>query len=98
MKRRLQSQPAAPSECGLALIELMIAMLLGLVVMGGAVSLLMANKQSYRTNEALSQVQESARTAFELLSRDVRQAGVNGCVNNGRVANVLKPYATGLAW
>ena len=74
---------------GFTLVELMISMLLGLVVIGGAMGVIQANRQSYRTNEGLSQVQESARTAFELLARDVRQAGVTGCNNNGRVANVV---------
>ncbi|HEY0686735.1 MAG TPA: prepilin-type N-terminal cleavage/methylation domain-containing protein [Steroidobacter sp.] len=74
---------------GFTLIELMISMLLGVVVIGGALGVILANRQSYRINEGLSQVQESARTAFELLARDVRQAGVTGCNNDGRVANVL---------
>lgn len=74
---------------GFTLVELMISMLLGLVVIGGALGVILANRQSYRTNEGLSQVQESARTAFELLARDVRQAGVTGCNNNNRVANVV---------
>lgn len=74
---------------GFTLIELMISMLLGLVVIGGAMGVILANRQSYRTNEGLSQVQESARTAFELLARDVRQAGVTGCDSSGRVANVV---------
>jgi type IV pilus assembly protein PilW len=74
---------------GLTLVELMVAMVLGLVVIGGAVSLTLANRQSYRTNEGLSQLQESARSAFELISRDLRQAGVTGCDNQGRIANVL---------
>jgi type IV pilus assembly protein PilW len=77
------------------LIELMVALVLGLVVVGAAVSVVLANKQSYRTNEALSQVQESARTAFELLARDLRQAGMSGCDRSGRIANVLLPNA---AW
>ena len=80
-------------DLGFTLVELMISMLLGLVVIGGATSVIIANRQSYRTNEALSQVQESARTAFELLARDVRQAGVTGCDSGGRVANVIKADA-----
>ena len=82
---------------GFTLVELMIAMTLGLIVVGGVVSVVLAGQQSYRTNEALSQVQESARTAFELMARDIRQAGVNGCGNNSRVANVLDP-APALWW
>jgi type IV pilus assembly protein PilW len=74
---------------GFTLVELMVAMVLGLVIVGGATSLIVANRQSYRTNEALSQVQESARTAFELLARDVREAGISGCDSSGGMANVL---------
>jgi type IV pilus assembly protein PilW len=74
---------------GFTLIEIMVSMVLGLVIIGGSTSLILANRQSYRTNEALSQVQESARTAFELLARDVREAGISGCESNGRMANVL---------
>lgn len=76
---------------GLTLVELMVSMLLGLVVIGGAVSLTLANRRGYSTGESLSQVQESTRTAFELLARDVRQAGISGCDNTGRIANVLDP-------
>lgn len=85
---------------GFTLVELMIAMVLGLVIVGGVVSVFLANKQSYRTNEALSQVQDHGRTAFEFLARDIRMAGLNGCVNNGRVANVLNdgPAAGGSEW
>lgn len=74
---------------GLTLIELMIAMVLGLIVVGGAISVIIANRQSYRTNEGLSQVQESTRTAFEVLARDIRQAGSTACGTTNRMANVL---------
>jgi type IV pilus assembly protein PilW len=81
---------------GLTLIELMIAMLLGLIVIAGVISVMISNKNSYRTNEGLAQVQESARTAFELIARDIRQASGNGCNNNNRTANLLS--ASALWW
>ncbi len=74
---------------GFTLVELMVSMVLGLVVVGGALSIIASNRQSYRTNEGLSQLQESARTAFEIFSRDLRQAGATGCDNTGRVGSVL---------
>lgn len=74
---------------GFSLIELMIAMLLGLMVVGSATAVFLSNKQSYRSNNALSQVQEGTRIAFELIARDLRQAGLTGCGNAGRVGNVL---------
>jgi type IV pilus assembly protein PilW len=85
------------AQRGVTLVELMVAMVLGLLVVAGAVSLTVANRRSYSTNEGLSQVQESGRTAFELLARDVRQAGILGCDNRGRIANVLDP-AGGFWW
>jgi type IV pilus assembly protein PilW len=83
---------------GVTLIELMISMVLGLAIVGGATGVILANRQSYRTNEALSQLQESQRAAFELLSRDMREAGFNGCDSRGRVANVLERRAPGPYW
>jgi type IV pilus assembly protein PilW len=80
---------------GMTLIELMVSMVLGLVVVGGVVSVLLSNKKSYSTNEGLSQIQETARTAFELMARDIRQAGGSGCDNALRMANVL---TTGTSW
>lgn len=79
----------AQSQQGFSLVELMIALVLGLMVIGSVGSVFLSNKQSYRSNTALSQVQEGSRIAFELLARSVRQAGLTGCGNFGRVANTL---------
>lgn len=76
------------TQSGFTLVELMIAMLLGLLIIGGVISVFLANKESYKTNETLSQAQDSARTAFELISRDIRQAGSTPC-GNAAVGNTL---------
>ncbi|MQM39532.1 hypothetical protein KBTX_03561 [wastewater metagenome] len=60
---------------GLTLIELMIALVLGLMLSAGAVQLFIANKQSYRLQDALARVQENGRFAVHRLSRDIRMAG-----------------------
>lgn len=88
------------SERGFTLVELMIALVLGLVVIGGVISVLLSNQQTYRTNQALSQVQDGSRTAFEFLARDIRQAGLTGCGNASKVANVLNnsPTNGGTDW
>jgi len=90
MRTALQSSKALRYRAaGFTLIELMIAMLLGLVVIGGVVSIFIAGQRSYVTNKAIGDVQDSARIAFELMARDIRDAGMTGCNNNGRMANVL---------
>lgn len=85
---------------GFTLIELMVAMLLGLIVIGGVTSVFLANQQVYRTNAALGEVQDNTRTSFELLAQNIREAGLLGCSNNGQVANVLSdgPSAGGTDW
>ncbi|WEN16696.1 prepilin-type N-terminal cleavage/methylation domain-containing protein [Rhodanobacter sp. AS-Z3] len=84
------------ASAGFTLIELMVAMLLGLIVIGGVVSVFLANQRTYRTNQALGDVQDGSRVAFEMMARDIRDASLTGCTNNGRVANVLNNRAT--AW
>lgn len=75
---------------GLTLVELMIAMTLGLILTGGVIGVFLANQQTYRVNQAISEVQENARAASQLMARDVRSAGFNGCTNSITVANTLK--------
>ncbi len=64
---------------GLTLVELMIGMTLGLFVIGGVVSVFIANQQAARTTDSLSHIQENARLAFELMARDIRGAGGLPC-------------------
>ncbi|PXV58342.1 type IV pilus assembly protein PilW [Dyella jiangningensis] len=92
---RGQSRRFVGSARGFTLIELMVAMLLGLIVIGGVMSVFLAGQQTYRSNEALSDVESSSRTAFEMMARDLRDAGFNGCDNtSGRVANVVNNNTT----
>ena len=64
---------------GFSLIELMIAMVLGLIVSGAAEALFYSNSRTYASTENLGRIQENARTAFELMARDVREAAGNSC-------------------
>jgi type IV pilus assembly protein PilW len=95
MKHRL-----AKAAAGFTLIELMVAMLLGLIVIAGVSSVFLANQQVYRTNAALGDVQDNTRMSFEMLAQNIREAGLLGCGNNGQVANVLAdgPYNSGTDW
>lgn len=68
-------------QAGLSLIELMIAMGLGLVVLGAAFAVFMSNQRTFGANEGVNRIQESARVAFELMSRDIRAAGGSACSN-----------------
>ncbi|HHW4679117.1 MAG TPA: PilW family protein [Xylella sp.] len=87
MNRRFALQRV---QRGFNLIELMITLLLGLLVVLAAISMFISSRRLYTTTENMSRLQESARVAFELMARDLREAGGNACDNNLPVANVLK--------
>ncbi len=65
---------------GLTLVELMIALTLGLIIIAAMIAVFVFNSQSYRQNEALGALQDSARFAMDSLSRDFAMAGYWGGV------------------
>lgn len=100
--RRYDARGRAPARSivrGLTLVELMIAMMLGLLVVGSASAIFISNRATYRATEGLGRVQENGRMAFELMVRDLREAGGNPCGNADRkeplkLVNVLNNPAT----
>ncbi|KAB8196948.1 Tfp pilus assembly protein PilW [Lysobacter maris] len=81
------------TAAGIGLIELMVALVLGLFITGAAISVFLSNRQTYRATENLGRVQESTRVAFELMARDVREAGGTPCAKNLPTANVVDTTA-----
>ena len=65
---------------GLTLVELMIALTLGLIVIAALVAVFSSSNQNYRQNEALASLQDNARFALDALSRDLAMAGYWGGV------------------
>lgn len=64
---------------GLTLVELMIAMVLSLVLMGGVLTIFASGKTTHQLQSGLATVQENGRHALYLLVRDIRGAGFGGC-------------------
>jgi type IV pilus assembly protein PilW len=82
---------------GLTLIELMVSLVLGLVIVGGVLSIFVSTNQTAKVNDNLMRVQENARTAFDLMARDIREAGQNPC-GSTLVANVLRSSGAIPVW
>ena len=64
---------------GFSLIELMLALALGVVVTAGIVTLFVGNNQTYTLLNGQSRMQENARFAVDFISRSARAAGYFGC-------------------
>lgn len=66
-------------QTGLSLVELLIAIALGLVLMAGVVQVFLSSKTVFSTQQAMSRIQESGRLAIDFLARDIRMAAFYGC-------------------
>ena len=64
---------------GLSLIELMIAMVIGLLLLTGTASMFISNKRIYKEQDEMGRIQENARFAMQMLIEDIRMAGYAGC-------------------
>lgn len=92
MKHPKQSLPKpAP---GFTLIELMIAMALGLTVIASAITVFSGSRKSIDLNSALTDMQDSARFALDAITRDIRMSGFQGCIDiNTSAAKILADAA-----
>lgn len=69
------------TQTGVSLVEVMVAMVIGLVLTAGVIQLFIGSKQTYRFQDAVSRVQENARFAIDALNFDIRMAGNLGCTS-----------------
>jgi type IV pilus assembly protein PilW len=67
---------------GFSLVEIMVALLISLFILGGAISILIQNQQNYRHNDDFGRLQENARFALDMITGDLRMAGYIGCVRH----------------
>ncbi|MDR2882119.1 MAG: prepilin-type N-terminal cleavage/methylation domain-containing protein, partial [Azoarcus sp.] len=87
---RSSARPAPLIQRGMTLIELMIAMLLGLIVVGGVLGIFVANSETHRQTDDLARIQENARVAVQLMGHSMREAAGNPCgipPGNGLIFN-----------
>jgi type IV pilus assembly protein PilW len=81
----------AASQAGVTLLELLIAISLSILVIGAALSLFAANRNTASSSAAVSSVSDNGRVALSFLSESVRSAGYMAC----NATNDLRQIATG---
>ncbi len=72
---------------GFSLVELMVALVLGMLLIGGVISLFGGSKATFQANEALARVQENVRFALNELQFESR-----GVTNNGFCGTRPEPF------
>ncbi|WP_404368377.1 PilW family protein [Marinobacter sp.] len=66
---------------GLSLVELMIALALSSTLIFGLFTIYLDSTQTSRMSNSLARVQESGRIGFDIMARDMRAVGYQGCAD-----------------
>ncbi len=77
------------SQQGYSIVELMVASVVGLIILSGAVTVFTGNKASQEMSSGMARIQESGRVALDILSNDIRLTGYQGCTNGTIAPEVL---------
>jgi len=88
-------------QTGFSVLELLVALSLGLVMLVGGSRLFLAASQSWQAQAVAARMQEDARQALQHLARDIRMTGMFGClrhedidfVDPGAAAAFARPLA-----
>jgi type IV pilus assembly protein PilW len=84
--------PAARACSGLSLVELLIAMTIGLAVLAGVLTVMLKARDAHAALETTARLQELARYALALIESDVRMGGHLGLLAGAeQVANLRGP-------
>jgi len=85
-------------QAGFGLVELMIAVTLGILLSTAVVQVFLATSTSSKMLDSMAQIQENARFAMRFLSREIRMAGYMGCSSIGAAGfnNIALPASTAI--
>lgn len=88
-----QPVPVRRSNGGFSLIEILVAMLIGMLLLGGMITVFAGTKRSAELNSTMAMMQEHGRFALNSMVSDVRLAGFQGCLDNEIEANIRATLA-----
>lgn len=76
---------------GFSLVELMIALVLGLIVVGGSLAVFASQRVTTRLSGEMADVQSDGRVVLDAIARDLRAAGDFGCwpVSNPPISKLV---------
>jgi len=83
---------------GFTMIEVIVAFVVGLIVLGGVVQMMIVQGRGYRKQREMVDVRETGREAAQLLSWDLRQAAVAGspfAVMGANTVTIRSPRGVG---
>ncbi len=80
-------------SAGFSLIEILVAISLGLILTAGISRVYLSVKNTYQKEQNIARVQENGRFAAALLTRNIRMSGYSGCLSSG-IRNPIQVFHT----
>ena len=81
---------------GMTLIELMIALSIGMIVLGALTTTFIMQRKVYSTQEQVIEMTQIARTAMDMIGREVRMAGYFNPANPMQRDSSASPHFVGI--
>jgi type II secretory pathway pseudopilin PulG len=82
-------------KIGLTLVELMVALLISIIIIGATFFIYQTHSRSYFRTQAFLEQDQNLRTALHIISRDIRMAGNGFMVMGVSVAQLYQPNPSG---
>ena len=79
------------SNRGVSLIELLIAFVIGAMIIAGIYKVFIAQSKAYTVQDQVVEVQQSIRSAMEILLRDIRKAGYDSNQTPSKLFTAIFP-------
>jgi type IV pilus assembly protein PilW len=76
-------------QAGFSLVELMVAILIGLIILAGVIQVVFTSKTTFLGQEGMSFIQENARYATYVIGKDIQGAGHWGCAGESPITAVV---------
>lgn len=98
MTRTEKSVSGRRKSRGFSLVELLIALVIGLIMMTGLIQIFLANRQSYRVMEGANFMQENMRFAVDRIAQSVRMADHFGTAKRSNISGAGTGSACTPGW
>lgn len=83
---------------GFGLIELLVALVLGLLLVAGAAQVFLSARETYLTQQSSAMAQADARFILSRMAQEIRMVGMFGCLANEHIVDAPVAFQTPVSW
>lgn len=85
-------------EAGFGLIELMVALVSGLLLVAGAAQVFVSARETFLSQQSAAMAQEDARFVLSKIAQEIRMAGMFGCLASEKIVDAPLAFQAPISW